>query len=76
MGNNPVAEGREGVPQTLSEEVLEKLKEILPGCKKMREISSKISITLKKCLNPAKNSLRTSMPHLHPSPVWKFIMCP
>jgi hypothetical protein len=28
MGNNPVAEERERVPQTLSEEVQEKLKEI------------------------------------------------
>jgi hypothetical protein len=28
MGDNAVAEAREGVPQTLSEEVLEKLKEI------------------------------------------------
>jgi chromosome segregation ATPase len=28
MGDNPVAEAREGVPQTLSEEVLERLKEI------------------------------------------------
>jgi chromosome segregation ATPase len=28
MGNNPVAEARDGAPQTLSEEVLERLKEI------------------------------------------------
>jgi hypothetical protein len=28
MGNNPIAETRERVPQTLSEEVQEKLKEI------------------------------------------------
>jgi hypothetical protein len=28
MGNNPAAEAREGAPQTLSEEVLERLKEI------------------------------------------------
>jgi hypothetical protein len=28
MGDNPVAEAREGVPHTLSEEVLKKLKEI------------------------------------------------
>jgi hypothetical protein len=28
MGNNPAAEAREGAPQTLSEEVLEKLREI------------------------------------------------
>jgi hypothetical protein len=28
MGDNPVVEAREGVPQTLSEEVLERLKEI------------------------------------------------
>jgi hypothetical protein len=28
MGNNPIAETREGVPQALSEEVQEKLKEI------------------------------------------------
>jgi chromosome segregation ATPase len=34
MGNNPVAEAREGVPQTLSEEVLEKLKEIFAWLQK------------------------------------------
>jgi hypothetical protein len=28
MGDNPVAEAREGAPQTLPEEVLERLKEI------------------------------------------------
>jgi hypothetical protein len=28
MGNNPVAEAKDGAPQTLSEEVLESLKEI------------------------------------------------
>jgi hypothetical protein len=28
MGNNPVAEARERAPQTLSEDVLERLKEI------------------------------------------------
>jgi hypothetical protein len=34
MGNNPVAEARERVPQTLSEEVLEKLKEIFAWLQK------------------------------------------
>jgi chromosome segregation ATPase len=34
MGNNPVAEAREGVPQTLSEEVREKLKEIFAWLQK------------------------------------------
>jgi hypothetical protein len=34
MGNNPVAEAREGVPQTLSEEVLEKVKEIFAWLQK------------------------------------------
>jgi hypothetical protein len=34
MGNNPVAEAREGVPQTLSEEVQEKLKEIFAWLQK------------------------------------------
>jgi chromosome segregation ATPase len=34
MGNNPVAEARERVPQTLSEEVQEKLKEILAWLQK------------------------------------------
>jgi hypothetical protein len=44
MTNDPIAETRERVPQTLSEEAQEKLKEIFSW--------------------------------LHPSPVWKFIMCP
>jgi chromosome segregation ATPase len=34
MWNNPVAEAREGMPQTLSEEVLEKLKEIFAWLQK------------------------------------------
>jgi hypothetical protein len=34
MGKNPVAEAREGVPQTLSEEVQEKLKEIFAWLQK------------------------------------------
>jgi chromosome segregation ATPase len=34
MGNNPIAEAREGVPQTLSEEVREKLKEIFSWLQK------------------------------------------
>jgi hypothetical protein len=34
MGNNPVAEAREGVPQTSSEEVREKLKEIFAWLQK------------------------------------------
>jgi hypothetical protein len=77
MMNNPIADTRERVPQTLSKEVQEKLKEIFAWLQRDARDQFKILITLKKCLNPsAENFLRTSMPHLNPSPVWIFITCP
>jgi hypothetical protein len=77
MENNPTAETREGGTQALSEEAQERLKEFLPGCIETLEIKSEISIISRKCLDPsAKNSLRTSRPHLNPSLVWMFIMWP
>jgi hypothetical protein len=68
MGNNPIAETREGGTQALSEEVQEKLKEILPGCKERLVIRSEILIISRTCLDPsAKNFLRITRPHLNPS---------
>jgi hypothetical protein len=71
MGNNPIAETREGVPRALSAEVQEKLKEIFAWLQ--REARDQIRDL--DYLDPsAKNFLRISRPHLNPSLVWMFIM--
>jgi hypothetical protein len=77
MENNPAAETREGGTQALSEAMQVKLKEFLPGCRRMLETKSGILIISKRCLDlSSKNSLRTSRPVWNPSLVWIFITWP
>jgi hypothetical protein len=67
MGDNPIAETREGGPQALPEEAQEKLKEIFAWLQ--RDARDQI-----RDLDHFKNSLRISRPHLNPSLVWMFTM--
>jgi hypothetical protein len=63
MVNDPTAETGDEEPsnQALSEKPKQGSEKSFPGCKKMLEIKSEMSITSRKCWNPTiKSSLKTS----------------
>jgi hypothetical protein len=77
MGDNPVAEAREGVHQTPSVEVLEKLREIFAWLERDARDQFKDLDHFEEMLEPvSQDSLKTSVPLLHLSLAWKFTMCP